>query len=313
MAGLTQVHVDQALSNISVAYRNAAFVAERVAPVVPVQKQNDLFWQFSKEHFRAVEDSLRPGDDANEIEVNLDTRGSYRCDGHGLGIVIPDELRENEDPGAQIDIEYTEKITSQVLLNQEIKFASTVTNVANITNNITLSGTNQWSDYANSNPRLAVDLAKETVQQSIGEFPNVLLIPRPVYRVLRNHPMITDQFKYTQNGGRSFITAEQLAEFFDVEEVIVPAPLKQSVNEGVADALTYIWGTDALLFYRPTRPGLRTPAFAYHFLWTGSGVSYLVKRFRVETRDADYLKIKKYYDQKIVAAGAAYLWKTAVA
>lgn len=313
MATITSVHVDQAMSNISVAYRNAAFVAERVAPVVPVQKQNDLYFQFSKQHFRSVVDNIRPGDLANEIEVDLDSRGSYRADGHALQIGIPDELRANADPGAQIDIEYTEKLTSQLLLNQEIAFASLVTNTANVPNNTTLSGTSQWSDYVNSDPRSAVDAAKETVQQSIGEFPNVLLLPRPVFRTLRNHPKILDAVKYTMNGARSLLSAEQLAEYFDVDEVIVPAPLKQANPEGEVDSLTYIWGKDSLLFYRPNRPGLRTPAFAYHFLWVGSGISYLIKRFRIEGRDADFLKIKKYYSQKLVASNAAYLWKNSIA
>jgi hypothetical protein len=295
-----------------VAYRNAAFVAERVAPVVPVQKQNDLYFQFSKQHFRAIPDQLRPGDEANEIEVDLDTRGSYRCDGHGLGLPIPDELRTNADPGAQIDIEYTEKITSQLLLNQEVAFASLVTDPSNITHNQALSGTNMWSDYTNSNPRLAVDAAKETVQQSIGEFPNILLLPRPIFRTLRNHPLVLDAMKYTQNGARSMITAEQMAEYFDVEEIIVPAPLMQANVEGEVDSLEYIWGDNALLFYRPRRPGLRVPAFAYHFLWVGNGISYLVKRFRLETRDSDYLKVKKYYDQKLVAETAAFLWTNVI-
>jgi hypothetical protein len=312
MAGLIQVHVDQALANVSVAYRNAAFVAERVAPVVPVQKQNDLYWQFSKQHFRSLPDEIRPGDEANEIEVDLDQRGSYRCDGHALQIGIPDELRANADPGAQIDIEYTEKVTSQLLLNQEVAFATLATNASLVTNNTTLSGTSKWSDYSNSDPRAAVDAAKETVQQSIGEFPNCLLLPRAVYRTLRNHPRILDAFKYTQNGARSMITGEQMAEYFDVEEVIIPAPLKQTSAEGEADALTYIWGNNALLFYRPRRPGLRVPAFAYHFLWVGNGISYLVKRFRLEGRDSDYLKVKKYYDQKLVAALAAFLWVTPI-
>jgi hypothetical protein len=57
---------------------------------------------------------------------------------------------------------------------------------------------------------------------------------------------------------------------------------------------------------------LRVPAFAYHFLWVGNGISYLVKRFRLETRDSDYLKVKKYYDQKLVAETAAFLWTNVI-
>ena len=43
MPSLNQLHVDEALTQISIAYRNQAFVAEEVLPVVPVQKKNDVW------------------------------------------------------------------------------------------------------------------------------------------------------------------------------------------------------------------------------------------------------------------------------
>lgn len=314
MPGLTVVHVDQALSNVSVAYRNAAFVSEQVFPVVPVQKQSDVYFQFSKQHFLALPDTVRPGDEANEIEIDLDARGSYRADGHAIQAAIPDELRANADAGADLDIEFTQKVTEKILLNQEVSLATIATTAASFpsANKTTLSGTSRWSDYINSNPITAIDAAKEAVQQSIGEFPNVLLLPRTVYRWVRNHPQVLDRIKYTRDGARHLPTPQELADLFDVEQVIVPAPLQQSAPEGEADSLGYIWGNNALLFYRPTRPGIRTPAFGYTFIWTASGVSYQVKKFRIEGRDADYIKAKKYYAQQFVAASAGYLWVTPV-
>ncbi len=35
--------------------------------------------------------------------------------------------------------------------------------------------------------------------------------------------------------------------------------------------------------------------------------------WREERRKADVIRVQRYYDQKLVAAGAAYLWKAAVA
>lgn len=315
MAGLQQVHVNQALTNVSVAYRNAAFVAERVFTVVPVQKQSDVYYQFSKQHFQDIDDTVGPSDEASQIEVDLDARGTYICNGHAKQVPISDEERANADAGADLDIEYTQKVTEQILLRQETALSTLVTTTSNIQsgNFTTLSGTSQWSDYTNSDPVPVVDAAKEVVQQAIGEFPNVLLLPRKVYRVLRNHPRILDRVKYTRDGARTQLTPAELADVFDVDEVIVPAALVSGVAEGEADSLGYIWGTDALLFYRPARPGIRTPAFGYHFVWVGQGTSYMVKKFRLEGRDTDYIKAKKYYDQHIVSNAAAYLWKTAVA
>ncbi len=312
MTGLNVVHVDQALTQISVAYRNPAFVAEELFPVVPVQKQNDLFFRFSKQHFKVENDSYRPGTHATRLEVDLDNRGSYRCDGHALELPIPDELRENADPGAQLEVEFTEKLTQAILLAEENNTQGKIS-TTNIPQNTTLSGTSQWSDYVNSDPVPTVESAKETIQQATGALPNRLFLPRPVFRTLRNHPRIIDRVKYTGTGARRQLTPEDLADVFDVEKVVVPAALKQTVNRGQADSLTYIWGKIALLYYTPDKPSLRTPAFGYAFLWVGLGAAYQVKRWREEGEDSEIIKVKKYYDLKIVEPNVAYLWQNAIA
>ena len=38
-----------------------------------------------------------------------------------------------------------------------------------------------------------------------------------------------------------------------------------------------------------------------------------MKRYREEGTDADIIKVKKWYDLKVVEANAAYLWLSAVA
>ena len=101
MPTLDTLHVDEALTNISIAYRNEAFVAEQLLPVVPVQKRRDIYFKFSKQHFVAEDDTYYPGSHAKRIEVDLEKRGYYDAHGHALEAIIPDEFRENADPGAK--------------------------------------------------------------------------------------------------------------------------------------------------------------------------------------------------------------------
>ena len=42
------VHIDRAATNISIAYRNNAYIAEEVFPIVPSDKQSDLYFVFDK-------------------------------------------------------------------------------------------------------------------------------------------------------------------------------------------------------------------------------------------------------------------------
>jgi len=310
MPSLNQLHVDEALTQISIAYRNQAFVAEEVLPVVPVMKKNDVFFKFSKQHFRSCKDAYAAGQRAQQIEVDLDARGFYMADGHALEDSITDDEREQADPGAQLEVEKTEKLTNIIALNEEIYLFTQVITSSNITQNSTLSGTSQWSDYINSDPVAEVLKQRRTVQQQIGDFPNHLLLSQTVLDTLANHPRILDRVKYTANGARNQLDEQDLARVFKVEKVLVAAALYQASNEGEADSLGYIMGKNALLFYRPPRPGIRVPSLGYTFFWAKrSGVL----RWRELSLESDFIRVKKYYAQQLIAPNAAFLWINATA
>lgn len=327
MITINQVHVDAALGQISVAYKNPQFVFETdVFPVVPVDKDRDIFFKFSKQQFRQQPDAGRPGTKANELPLDLDARGSYVCDGHKLDLPTPDEIAANADPGADLDIEVTLKTTEAIRLNEEIYGAAKISST-NITQGVTLSGTTQWSDFTNSNPILAIDQAKITIQQSTGLIPNRILMSNYAYLTLRNHPVIIDRVKYTESGVRDPLTAAQLAAAFGVEKVVIAAGLKQTAAEGQTDALNFIWGKNVLLYYVPPRPGKRIPALGYTFVWMlGLGKNgrlqgdlsnntggFLVRRYREESRRSDVIGVDFYYAQVFIDANAGYLFTNAVA
>lgn len=327
MISANQVHVDAALGNVSVAYTNPGFVFQQeVFPVVPVDKQSDIYFKFSKQQFRSYPDTKRPGADVNELPIDLDARGFYFCDGHALDSSQPDETVANADPGADLDIETTLKVTEAVRLNEEVNGAALLS-TTNISQNTTLSGTSQWSDFVNSDPFLAVDQKKSTIEQSTGVMPNRILMSRYTFLTLRNHPKLIDRVKYTSNGLRTPLTADQLAEAFDVEKVVIAAGLKQANPEGRADSLSYIHGKNVVLYYKPARPGKRQVALGYTFVWmvevapngrmqgniTSQAGGFLVRRYRWERRRSDIIGVEYYYDQRFVDSNCAYLWVNAVA
>ncbi len=322
-----QVHVDEALGNISIAYQNPDLVFQtEVFPVVPVDKQSDIFYKFSKQHFRNYSDAKRPGADVTEIPVDLDARGYFMCDGHALDYPNPDEVAANADAGADLDIEITEKVTSSIRLNEEINGAGMIT-TGNISQNATLSGTSQWSDFINSDPFIVIDQKKTTIHQATGLLPNRLLISKYTELTIRNHPKLVDRVKYTGGGLRTPLTSDQLAEAFGVEKVIVASGLKQANPEGQADSLSYIWGKNALLFHRAPRPGKRIATLGYTFVWmvtvgangrlrgdlVNNTGGFLVRRYRYERRRSDVIGVEYYYDQHFIEPKAAFLFVDCVA
>ena len=50
---ISSVHTNRPLTNISIAWRQAAtdFVADRVFPIIPVQKQSDLYYVYDRSYW----------------------------------------------------------------------------------------------------------------------------------------------------------------------------------------------------------------------------------------------------------------------
>jgi hypothetical protein len=311
MPDISVVHVDLALTEVLIAYKNNQYVADELFPVIPVNKQSNKYFIYSKDRFRVVDDARRPGARANEFEWNLST-DTYYTEGHALAQAIPDELRANADPALDIDVDTTEQLIDSIYLQRELLAARKATDTTVITQYADLSQGVQWSDYQNSNPVKTVEDQKATIQKQIAKEPNSLLLSKPVFLALRNHPAIIDRFKYTQVG---ILQPEHLKAVFNVENLFIADTIKNVSPEGATDSLDYVWGKHALLFYRPDGMGRRTVSLGGQFRWLfgANTQGYLVKRYRVEERTADVVECQLYYDLKIIAAPAAYLFLNAVA
>lgn len=313
MPTASEVHVDAALTNLSVGYRNPAFIADELAPVVSVRKQSDKYFihDAEREVFRQSNDRRAPGAEASEVNFSLST-DSYYAEDHALTSVIPDEERENADPPIQPNIDRTEFLRSKIDLNKEIELAGVLTDTSVITQSETLSGTGQWSDAA-SNPIDAVEAKKATIMSSVQVMPNVLVLPYDVYAKVRIHSKVVERVAYGSIGA---VNEEILAQIFDVERVFVPRAFKNTAKPGQSATMAHVWGKDALLCHVPSRPALKQVGLTYTFTWTGAPGSlsgHRVELWREERRKADVIRVQRYYDQKVIAAGAAYLWKAAVA
>ena len=77
---LSAVHVNTPLTNLSVAYMQAAdlFVAHKVFPIVPVSKQSDLYYTYDKDDFRRSDAQVRaPGAESAGSGYRLDSTRNY--------------------------------------------------------------------------------------------------------------------------------------------------------------------------------------------------------------------------------------------
>lgn len=299
--GVSQLHVDQALSNVSVMYRNGEFVADMIYPEIPVDKQSNKYFTYGLDNLRTDDDQRRPGAVSNKIDWNL-SANPYYCDGHALHSLVPDEWRENADAVLDLDTDTTIALTDKILLNREIAVQQSVAASAATVD----QAATKWDVDAND-PVKIIDVLKETVAQATGQRPNALMLSRPVFRGLRNNALVKGRLSGALNGiEASLITAQSLAAVLEVDNVYIGDAVQVTSKEGQpVTPATYIWGKNALLFFRPKAAGLRTVSLGYLFVWRTGRLGGLVYKGRMpELEHSDYVEVMRYYDPRVVAPGA---------
>jgi len=318
-SGSGNVHVDQILTQISVAWPNNGLVGDALLPSVAVKKQSDKYYIFGREGWLPEDDNRAPGTVANEIIGYTLSTDTYYAREHSLQIPVTDEERENVDSPLAPDRDATELVTSKIMLGREVAIKTLVTTTANYASGLstTLSGTAQWNsaNYATSDPISDMRTGKVAVHAKIFSEPNTLIVPYQVMAALEDHPDFLERIKYSE---RAIFSPELLGAVLGFSKVIVPGVGYNSANPGATATLGYLWGKDVVMAWVPPRPGLKIPAFGYEFTW---GTQY-VDRWREDQRRSDLIRASRRYDLKLTALGegsdagksiAGYVIKAAIA
>ena len=323
--GLSDVHVDRPLTNVSVAFIQSAegFVADRVFPRVPVSKKTDKYFRYDRSYFARDEMQQRaPGTESAGMTYKLDT-DSYSCDLWALHVNVSDQQRANADNPLQPDREATELLTQQALIRRERSWAAAFFTTSVWTNQLTgVAGApgggqfQQW-DQSASTPIEDIRTAKRSVHQSTGFRPNKLVIGRAVYDKLLDHPDLVGRVDRGQTTGAAMVMRQTLAALFELDEVLVMDGIENTAKEGASASYSFIGGKHALLVYAPPAPSLMIPSAGYTFVWSGllgaGALGSRIKRFRMEHLASDRIEIENAFDQKLVSADLGAFFSGAVA
>jgi hypothetical protein len=316
----SDIHVDRPLTNISIAYIQRAedFIASKVFPIVPVMKQSDKYFIYSRESWFRSDAQLRgPGTISAGSGFEL-TTATYSADVYAIHKDVSDQVRANADAPIQLDRNATEYVTQQLLLKRELTWAEAFFTTGLWTGASTgtdlVGGTDftVWDDVS-STPINDITEQADAMAKKTGFRPNTLVLGPEVYTQLKNHPDVLDRVKYTQRG---VVTEEILASLFDVRRVMVARAIKITTNEGATATYAYVHGKNALLCYVAPAAGLMVPTAGYTFTWQGlfgAGRDGMrVKNFRLEERESDRIEGELSYDQKVVGADLGVFFSAAV-
>ena len=319
-----QVHIDAILTNISVAYlqNQDNFIADKVFPVIPVDKKSNKFFTYTKnDWFRDEAQRRAGGTESAGGGYGLST-GSYSADVFAFHKDVDDQTLYNSDTPLNPLREATEFVTRRLMLRKEVQwntdfFAGSIWTAGDydgVSGTPSTNETKQWSDYAASDPINDIETAKAGILSTTGMEANTLVLGYDVFRQLKNHPDIVDRIKYTSS---QTVTADMLAAMFDVPRVIVSKGVKATNNEGAAGVYAFTAGKKALLCHVAPNPGLLTPSAGYSFAWTGVsgglGATVGTSQFRMEHLKADRIEAEMAFDNKVIASDLGWFWDTIVA
>lgn len=309
MPDVSSNHINQALTNLAIGYPVGGFIAPYLLKDIPVAKKSDSYFIFDADRrgVARLDDRRAPGGVAKEVDFDLST-GSYNTGSHALKGAISKEERENADLPQQPEMDRTEYLAGILMTNMEYDCKAALD--AALTGALTSDPTNEWDDKENGDPFTDINTAITSIENATGFTPNVMAMDIKVFRALKDHPAILERVLYNAGSTNPALVAPQtIASLFDFEEVIVGKSVENTAAKGQDASLSRIWGSDVYIAYRPSRPGIKIPAFGYRFVWTpfeGSMGGWSVRTWFSDEREADMVQVERYYDQKITLSSAGY-------
>lgn len=305
---IASVHINQALTNMSLGYHPMGMIAEQVIGVINVQNETDFYYVWNKgDALRRVDPRRTDGVRANRVDYGY-TRDTYSCEEYALEMQITDRVRRNADSALRLELNKTRRVQDTLALEQERRVADLFTTSANYasTNYTTLSGVTQWNNAAFSGSiEQVIDDAKEAVRQgtanNIGT--QVAIIPMAVTKVVKRDAKVRDILKYTH--ADLLVNGELPPKLWNLD-IVVPAVTEVTGREIFGSDISTgadVWGKHVTITQRPSSPSIDSLAHAYIF----RNRDTQVEQWRDEPTSSYWYRIGNIQTEKIVCNTAGYL------
>lgn len=311
-ANINSVHTIAALTAFSLAYKNPETIWRMVAPIVKVDQRSDLYYTFGGENeYRVTDDRIGTMDRANNVELFHDS-ATFNVQSAALEFKCPVTVLEEADDQIKPKTRGMAQVRKQLDANHELRIVQKVFTAANVpaANKITLAGVNQWSDQS-SDP---LGVIQDRMDAMLIR-PNKLVLGRDSWRILRRHVKLTAAL-YPGGGnataGASNAKLADLADYLELDEIIVGSRRIDVANPGQAQNIQRAWGKHALLMYQAKAPAKEEMSFAYTFSESLSAPVEEIETLKGE-KGVYVVRDAWNHDAKIVAWDGGFLFDQCVA
>jgi len=259
------------LKDVSIAYRNKAYIGDRVFPIIDTTDPKAKIARYLKGAWFRDEAQIR-GPGARAV------RGGYPIDyldvlskEYAFAKEVTDEDRRFANatgaPPVKPEQDAIEFCADRIDLSKERRIAAKI-----------IAGT--WSGVAGEDAEglwaagsgntfiLDVETRIETIRSNTGLRPNVLVLSANALKEIKMESTVLDRIKYTERG---VITPDLIAALFGLDEVLVGDAIYSTAiatKAGTEWTAVNVWEKNAtkgsaFLLYRTPAPGLKMPSAGY--------------------------------------------------
>jgi hypothetical protein len=301
--------IDPALSAIAIAYKNPAYIADMVAPRIRVAKQEFKFLQYADDQFFNIPDT-RVGrrSKPNEVELNA-TEVTDSATDWGLESGVPQSDIDNSDERYDPLGVKTAFLQELIDLDREKRVADMIFNPASypVLLRQTLAGGSQFSDFVNSDP---IGVINAALDEPLVR-PTQMVFGQASWSKFRANPKIVKAVQGNA-GDSGNATREQVAQLFELDEVLVGAGRANSAKPGQAAALFRLWGKHiALLHKAPVPDAEGAVQFCGTFQW-GDRIAGQWDDKNIGLRGGKMVRNGESLKERIIANQAGYLLQNVV-
>lgn len=309
---LIKPFLDQQLTGISTKLVPQGYISERILTSTQSKFTSGKISGYTKDHLRITNTVTGQRGTYPRVEVSVARTDSFSIDTHGLSHQLVEDDFDNAitpfDPRRDATID----LTTMLWLGKEKGLADALTTAASYgANTVTLSGTDQYSDYTNSDPLGDFAVARGAIHSKTGMTPNKVVMSWATAEMLRFHPQILEVgFKYNRSGQ---LTNDDLAMVMQVKELIIGEAVYNTAKPGQTDVMGDIWGKDIIFMYAPATGSLNMQTFGWRIQKAGESPRRVFRNATIEPPNSELIQVDDKYDMLITDASCGYLIKGAIA
>lgn len=302
------VHVSRPLSNYSEYWiqEQGGFNSLEGMTMVPVDNQFDEYWTWERaDLYRDEVQEMADGAEAPDMQARVST-DTFKTRVYGLRAPITDRQRANADNELRLERGKTAALMQKMMIHREGKFHGA------------FIGTGIWTGVADGTPGVKWDQPTATpiadirdrirgIESATGLRPNRISFGAEAWDTFVD----ADENLGRISGGSTtnnpaLVQRALVAALFEIDRVHVRRAVRNTANVGATEATDFFAGSDDVLIYHaPFAPSMETPTAGIGFNWTGlTGATpsgHRIRRFRVESRETDYIQAQSAFDYKVTA------------